>query len=96
MDMGPAQLLQNIIDRAGDHTVVAAFGNPYVGSEIAGIQTYVCTFSNTPVSASSLAAALFGEITIHGHLPVAIPGMANLGTGLDRDSVPARLGPPAN
>ena len=92
MDMGPAQLLQNIIDRAGDHTVVAAFGNPYIGSGIAGIQTYVCTFSNTSVSASSLAAALFGEIPIHGHLPVAIPGMANLGVGLDRDSVTARLG----
>jgi beta-N-acetylhexosaminidase len=92
MDMGPAQLLQNIIDRAGDHTVVAAFGNPYIGSGIAGIQTYVCTFSNTSVSASSLAAALFGEIPIHGHLPVAISGMANLGVGLDRDSVTARLG----
>lgn len=96
MDMGPAQLLQNIIDRAGDHTVVAAFGNPYIGSGIAGIQTYVCTFSNTSVSASSLAAALFGEIPIHGHLPVTIPGMANLGVGLDRDSVTARLSPPTN
>jgi beta-N-acetylhexosaminidase len=96
MDIGPAQLLQSIVDKAGDHTVVAAFGNPYVGSEIAGIQTYVCTFSNTPVSASSLAAALFGEIPIHGHLPVTIPGLANLGAGLDRDSISARLGPPAN
>jgi len=96
MDMGPAQLLQNIIDRAGDHTVVAAFGNPYIGSGIAGVQTYVCTFSNTSVSASSLAAALFGEIPIHGHLPIAIPGMANLGVGLDRDSVTARLGVPGN
>jgi beta-N-acetylhexosaminidase len=96
MDTAPAQLLQSIVDKAGDHTVVAAFGNPYVGSDIAGIQTYVCTFSNTPVSASSLAAALFGEMPIHGHLPVAIPGLANLGTGLDRDSVTARLGPPTN
>jgi beta-N-acetylhexosaminidase len=96
MDTGPAQLLASIVENAGDRTVVAAFGNPYVGSGIAGIQTYVCTFSNTPVSASSLAAALFGEIPIHGHLPVTIPGLANLGAGLDRDAVAARLGPPHN
>ena len=93
MDMGPAQLLANLAENAGAKTVVAAFGNPYIGSGIAGIQTYICTFSNTPVSASSLAAALFGEIPIHGHLPVSIPGMAMMGAGLDRDSVTARFVP---
>jgi beta-N-acetylhexosaminidase len=96
MDMGPAQLLASIVENAGDRTVVVAFGNPYIGSGMAGIQTYICTFSNTSVSAFSLAAALFGEIPIHGHLPVSIPGLANLGTGLNRGSVAARLGPPSN
>ncbi len=91
MDMGPAQLLANIAQTAGEKTVVAAFGNPYIGSGVAGIQTYLCTFSNTAVSASSLAAALFGEIPIHGHLPVTIPGMATIGAGLDRNSVTARV-----
>ena len=93
MDMGPAQLLANIIETAGAKTVVAAFGNPYIGSGIAGIQTYLCTFSNTAVSASSLAAALFGEIPIHGHLPVTIPSMGAIGAGLDRDSVTTRFVP---
>ncbi|HEV2487194.1 MAG TPA: glycoside hydrolase family 3 protein [Terracidiphilus sp.] len=96
MDMGPAKLLASIVENAGDRTVVVAFGNPYVGSGIAGIQTYLCTFSNTSVSAFGLAAALFGEIPVHGHLPITIPGLANLGAGLDRDSVAARLGPPSN
>jgi beta-N-acetylhexosaminidase len=96
MDMGPAQLLASIAKDAGNKTVVAAFGNPYIGSGVAGIRTYVCTFSNTQVSALSLAAALFGEIPIHGHLPVTIPGMAEIGTGLDRDSVRARMGPQHN
>ena len=91
MDMGPAQLLSSIIDTAADKTVVVAFGNPYIGSGIPGIESYVCTFSNTAVSASSLAAALFGEIPIHGHLPVSIPGIAQMGSGLDRDATTARL-----
>ena len=96
MDMGPSQLLASIVKTAGAKTVVVAFGNPYIGSGIAGIQTYLCTFSDTPVSALSLAAALFGEIPIHGRLPVTVPGLASLGAGLDRDSVAARLGPARN
>ena len=96
LDMGPAQLLASILKSDSDKTVVAAFGNPYIGSGVQGIGSYVCTFSNTPVSALSLVAALFGEMPIHGHLPVSIPGMAQLGAGLDRDAMTARFGPPRN
>jgi beta-N-acetylhexosaminidase len=96
MDMGPSQLLTSIVGTAGDKTVVVAFGNPYIGSGIPGIDSYVCTFSNTAVSASSLAAALFGEVPIHGHLPVSIPGIAQIGTGLDRDATSARLSQSSN
>jgi beta-N-acetylhexosaminidase len=79
-----AQLLANIVKTAANKTVVAAFGNPYVGTQISGIQTYMCTFSNSSVSATSLVRALFGEIPIRGRLPVTLPGMAQRGTGLDR------------
>lgn len=96
MEMGPAQLLANMVATAGDKTLVVAFGNPYVGAGIPGIGTYVCTFSNTSSSAASLASALFGEIPIHGRLPVSIPGLAPIGMGIDRDSVTARLGRASN
>jgi beta-N-acetylhexosaminidase len=92
LDSGPLQLLSEIVKSAGAKTIVVAFGNPYTGGSIPGIRTYVCTFSNTVVSASSLARALFGEIPIHGRLPVSIPGLASRGTGLDRDVVAARAG----
>jgi len=79
-----AQILASILKHAASKTVVAAFGNPYIATEIPGVETYVCTFSNTAGSAVSLAKALFGEIPIRGRLPVTLPGIATRGAGLDR------------
>jgi beta-N-acetylhexosaminidase len=94
LDTGPLQLLSAIVKSAGAKTIVVAFGNPYTGGSIPGIHTYVCTFSNTVVSAAGLVRALFGETPIHGRLPVTIPGLASRGAGLDRDAVAARTGAP--
>jgi beta-N-acetylhexosaminidase len=87
LNAGPMQLLTEIVKTAGAKTIVVAFGDPYTGGSIPGIETYVCTYSNTVVSATSLARALFGEIPIHGRLPVSIPNLAPRGTGLDRDAI---------
>ena len=84
MDVDSAQLLANIVKAASDKTVVVAFGNPYVGLQLTGVGTYLCTYSNTTTSAISVAKALFGEIAIHGRSPVTIPGIAQRGAGLDR------------
>jgi beta-N-acetylhexosaminidase len=84
LDRSAANLLADVVKAAADKTIVVAFGNPYIGSQVSGIRTYLCTFSNTPVSATSLAKALFGEIPIHGRLPVTLPNLAVRGTGLDR------------
>jgi beta-N-acetylhexosaminidase len=84
LDQSAAQLLATILKTSANKTIVAAFGNPYIGTQIPGVETYLCTFSNTSVSAISLVKALFGEIPIHGRLPVTIPGIAQRGVGLDR------------
>jgi beta-N-acetylhexosaminidase len=94
LDAGPMQLLTEMVKKAGDRTIVVAFGNPYTGGSIPGIKTYVCTYSNTVVSATSLARALFGENPIHGRLPVSIPNLAPRGTGLDRDAIATRVSAP--
>jgi beta-N-acetylhexosaminidase len=36
-----------------------------------------------PTSERSAAKALFGEIPIHGKLPVTLPGIAKRGDGID-------------
>ena len=89
LEIGPSQILAAIVKDAAAKTVVVAFGNPYIGASLEGIQSYICTYSNSATSASSLAAALFGESAIHGRLPVSIPGLAQRGAGLDSESVKA-------
>jgi beta-N-acetylhexosaminidase len=79
-----AGLLQKILQRAADKTMVIAMGNPYLLQDFDGTQNYLCTFSNASVSEVSAAKALFGEIPIAGRLPVTIPNAAQRGFGIDR------------
>ena len=81
-------LLQQLLDHAAQKSVVIAMGNPYLASDFQKIENYVCTFSNATVSEVAAIKALFGEIPIHGHLPVTIPNIAQRGAGLER---PAQL-----
>jgi beta-N-acetylhexosaminidase len=81
-------LLQQLLDHAAEKTAVIAMGNPYLASDFPKIENYMCTFSNATVSEVGAIKALFGEIPVHGHLPVTIPNVAQRGAGLER---PARV-----
>jgi beta-N-acetylhexosaminidase len=83
-------LLSKLLDHAAAKTAVVAMGNPYVVSDFPGIQNYLCTFSNETVSELSAVKALFGEMPIHGHLPVSIPNVAQRGAGIERQARLAR------
>jgi beta-N-acetylhexosaminidase len=77
-------LLQRILDLAARKTAVIAMGNPYLAADFPMIENYMCTFSNATVSEIAAVKALFGEIAIHGHLPVSIPNVAARGAGIER------------
>ena len=77
-------LLQEILDHAAEKTVMLSMGNPYLAQDFPAVQNYLCTFSNAAVSEVSAVKALFGEMAIHGRLPVTIPGIAQRGAGIDR------------
>ena len=85
-------LLQQLLDRAGQKTVVVAMGNPYVASDFPKIETYLCTFSNASVSEVAAVKALFGEVPIRGHLPVTIPNIAARGVGIEHPAQVAKGG----
>lgn len=87
-------LLQQLLDHAAAKTAVVAVGNPYLASDFPKIENYMCTFSNASVSEIAAVKALFGEIPIHGHLPVSIPNVAQRGAGLERPLQVARRGFP--
>jgi beta-N-acetylhexosaminidase len=84
VDDAAGSLLNAILDRAAERTVVLAMGNPYVLQSFPRIQNYLCAFSNVSVSETAAVKAIFGEIPIGGHLPVTIPGIASRGDGLQR------------
>jgi beta-N-acetylhexosaminidase len=86
-------LLQQLLDHAAEKTMVIAMGNPYLASDFPRIENYMCTFSNASVSEVSAVKALFGEIPIHGHLPVSIPNIAQRGAGIERPVQVASGGP---
>ncbi|HKS72936.1 MAG TPA: glycoside hydrolase family 3 protein, partial [Terriglobales bacterium] len=77
-------LLQKVLDHAAAKTMVLAMGNPYIAQDFPAIQNYLCAFSSATVSEVSAVRALFGEIPVHGRLPVTIPNIAPRGFGIDR------------
>jgi beta-N-acetylhexosaminidase len=87
-----AVLLQKILDRAAEKTVMLAMGNPYLARDFPAVQNYLCTFSNAAVSEVSAVKALFGETAIRGRLPVTIPNIAQRGAGIDRPAQTAQGG----
>ncbi len=83
---GSAGILRNILSTAGDRTVVLALGSPYSILNFPSERSYLCMYSWVPTSERAAVKALFGEIPIHGKLPVTLPGVAKRGDGLDKEA----------
>jgi beta-N-acetylhexosaminidase len=79
-----SSLLHTILSEAGTKTMFLTLGNPYVVGDFPETQNYMTVYSNAPVSETAAVKALFGEIPIHGRLPVTIPNIATRGSGIDR------------
>ena len=79
-------ILRNILDKAGDRTVVLSLGSPYSILNFPTVRSYMCMYSFVTTSERAAVKALFGEIPIHGKLPVTLPGVAKRGDGLEREA----------
>ena len=79
LEQASGQLLSQVLDLAGDKTVVIALGSPYLAQNFGAVQNYLCTYSNAPTSELSAVKALFGELSPQGKLPVTLPGIAERG-----------------
>jgi beta-N-acetylhexosaminidase len=71
-------LVRRLLD-LGRPTVVVALAMPYDLVAFPDAPTYLATYSNRDVALATLAQILFGRAQAEGRLPVAIPGLYDVG-----------------
>ncbi len=74
--VGPAPI-------AGPPMILISFGSPYLLVHLPEVPVYVCAYSWAGASRRAAVAALFGETRLGGRLPVTLPGLYDVGHGID-------------
>ena len=84
---GPSKAtIARILEKKKPVTILA-LGSPYILRDYPGIAAMLATFSNTSTAATGAVRALLGEIPIRGKLPVSIPGIAEVGDGIQLEQL---------
>ncbi|HEX6322303.1 MAG TPA: glycoside hydrolase family 3 protein [Vicinamibacterales bacterium] len=89
MDLAPplTRLLQDLARATGvskQPFVTTFFGNPYVATFLPELPAMLVTYDFYDLAEASAVRALAGEAPITGKLPIDLPGIAPVGTGLAR------------
>lgn len=85
MDLAaPVQRLLQDIARRQKVLVAVSFGNPYVATSLPELPALLLTYDFYDRAEASAVRALAGEAPIGGKLPIALPGMFEVGFGLTR------------
>ncbi len=84
----------NRLQRLNKKTVLTMFGNPYLVSELAYTDVHVMAWSNHTIQMEAAAPTLFGAADVRGKLPIEIPGMYEVGDGLEFNQTALRYGSP--
>lgn len=83
IDLAPSELsLINDLIATKKPLVYSAFGSPYVLLHMPQLPSYIVTYDITPAAEMAAIRAITGEIPFRGHLPVNLPGMYSIGTGV--------------
>lgn len=88
----------NLLTTKGKPTVFIAMGSPYILGALKNGSAYLCAYSDGELATEAVVEVLFGEISSRGRLPVSIPGIFTIGSGLElpqyalRRDTPARVG----
>jgi beta-N-acetylhexosaminidase len=73
------------LTRRRTRPILVSFGNPYLLGQVRTVPAYMIGWGGFPVSQQAAARALLGTAPIGGRLPIAIPPVAPLGSGLRRE-----------
>lgn len=75
-------------------SVLVAFGNPYVVTDLPDSDAQLMAWSANSAQVRAAVPALFGGTKISGRLPIGIPGMYNIGDGIDLPQTALRFDEP--
>jgi beta-N-acetylhexosaminidase len=74
---------------AGHPVIFVSLGSPYVLAQVPHVPAFLVAWNSTDPTERAAAQALLGLAPISGRLPVSLPPLYPLGTGLERGGPPA-------
>lgn len=75
-------------------SVLVAFGNPYVVRDIPGADVHLMAWASGSSQVEQSVPALFGASDVAGQLPIQIPGMYEIGDGIELTQTAVRMDRP--
>ncbi|HEU4595851.1 MAG TPA: glycoside hydrolase family 3 N-terminal domain-containing protein [Pyrinomonadaceae bacterium] len=79
-----AEFVRRLI-ASGKPVVVAAFGGPYLIRQFPEAPVYLTAYAIEDVAQAAAVRVLFGEVPARGRLPVRVPGLFEIGAGLQTE-----------
>jgi beta-N-acetylhexosaminidase len=67
---------------SGKTVIGVSFGNPYILSSFPEMKTYIVAYGDMPSLQRAAARSILGTQDITGKLPISLPGLYPLGTGI--------------
>ncbi|MGD0483712.1 MAG: glycoside hydrolase family 3 N-terminal domain-containing protein [Gemmatimonadales bacterium] len=78
---------------AGHPVILVSLGSPYVLAQVPHVPAFLVAWNSTDPTERAAAQALLGLAPIGGRLPVSLPPLYPLGSGLERGAPPAAPAP---
>ena len=71
--------------KKSDRIILASLGTPYLLQDFSEVSTYLCAYKGSSIMQNALADALLGLKDISGRLPVTIPDLYEIGSGMFKE-----------
>ena len=71
--------------KKSDRIILASLGTPYLLQDFSEVSTYICAYKGSSIMQNALADALLGFKDISGRLPVTIPDLYEIGSGMFKE-----------
>ena len=78
---GQADFVRRVI-AANKRVAVIAFSGPYLIRQFPDVTVYATAYAIEDVAQAAAVRALFGEVPFRGRLPVSVPGLFEIGSGI--------------